>query len=290
MTSRSCAQIVLVLAIACCPWVDAQERPEPPQQLPPTAPVPSVPEVAQISSVAPCLQPPPVVRWQDYEGPFKTLVGVVGRRLERNTVTPGTHYKPGTVFCSLTLKGKFIRFAENSTDPIAFLTAAFDAGIDQAEDTTPQYGQDAAGYAKRFGANLADQASGAFFTGVVYSEIFREDPRYYRLGFGGVKRRFFHAVEHAVVARREDGRNGFNFSEWLGTASAVTLSYTYRPRTDTGVGITTERVVMGVAQDAGWDVLREFWPEIARGLKLPFREEPQPHQGISTPVTASGPH
>ena len=270
--------------------VRAQERPEPPQQLPPTAPVPSVPEVAQISPVAPCLQPPPVVRWQDYEGPFKTLVGVVGRRLERNTVTPGARYKPGTVFCSLTLKGKFVRFAENSFDPIAFLSAAFNAGIDQAEDTTPQYGQGAAGYAKRFAANFVDQASGEFFKGVMYPEIFREDPRYYRLGFGSGKQRFFHAVEHAIVARREDGRNGFNFSEWLGTTSAVTLSYTYRPRTETGVGITAERVVLGIAQDAGWDVIREFWPEISRTLKLPFREEPQPHQGISTPISPSGPH
>jgi len=272
-------RIILALATTCI-MVPAHGRPAPPQEIQPSTVVSTIPEVTQVSPVAPCLQPPPVVRWQDYEGPLKGVVGVVGRRLERNTVTPGTHYKPGTVFCSLTLKGKFIRFAENSTDPIAFLTAAFDAGIDQAEDTTPQYGQGAAGYAKRFGANLADQASGAFFTGVVYSEIFREDPRYYRLGFGGVKRRFFHAVEHAVVARREDGRNGFNFSEWLGTASAVTLSYTYRPRTDTGVGITTERVVMGVAQDAGWDVLREFWPEIVHKLKLPFRQEPQPHGSV----------
>jgi hypothetical protein len=226
------------------------------------------------------LQPPPVVRWQDYEGPLKAVVGAVGRRLERNTVTPGTRYKPDTVFCSLTLGGKLIRFAENSSDPIAFLSAAFNAGIDQAEDTTPKFDQGAAGYAKRFGANFVDQASGEFFKGVMYPEIFREDPRYYRLGFGSGKRRFFHAVEHAVVARRENGRNGFNFSEWLGTTSAVTLSYTYHPGIQTGVGITAERVVSGIAQDAGWDVIREFWPEIVHRLKLPFGQEPQ---GVGSP-------
>jgi hypothetical protein len=39
---------------------------------------------------------------------------------------------------------------------------------------------------------------------------------------------------------------------------------------------TMARVVTGVAQDAGYDVLREFWPEITRKFKLPFRDKPQP--------------
>ena len=248
----------------------------------------TIPEVAQVSPKAPCLQPPPVVRWQDYEGPFEKVVGAFGRRLERSSVsTVGTsHYKPGALLCSLTLGGKFLLFAENTFDPVSFLGAAFDAGIDQAEDTTPQFGQGASGYAKRFGANFVDQASAGFFKGVVYSEIFREDPRYYRLAVGSGKRRFLHAVGHAVVARRENGQNGFNFSEWLGTTSAITLSYTYHPGIDTSVGITAERVVSAIAQDAGYDVLREFWPEIAHKLKLPFRDEPQP-RGL-TPTPPSG--
>jgi len=223
------------------------------------------------------------VRWQDYEGPLKRVVGAVGRRLERNTV--GSHYKPGTVLCSLTLGGKLLLFAENSSDPIAFLSAAFNAGIGQAEDTTPKFGQGASGYAKRFGANFVDQASSQFFKGVMYPEIFREDPRYYRLGFGTGRRRFLRALEHTVVARRENGRNGFNFSEWLGTTSTITLSYAYHPGIQTGVGITAERVVTGIAQDAGWDVVREFWPEIVHKLKLPFRQEPQPHESL--PLTPS---
>jgi hypothetical protein len=35
-------------------------------------------------------------------------------------------------------------------------------------------------------------------------------------------------------------------------------------------------VVIAMAQDAGFDVLREFWPEIARKFKLPFRGEERP--------------
>ena len=64
-----------------------------------------------------------------------------------------------------------------------------------------------------------------------------------------------------------------NFSEWLGTTSAVALSNVYHPDNRRGFGPSAERVVISVAQDAGFDVLREFWPEIARKFKLPFRGE-----------------
>lgn len=270
--------------------VHAQEKPVPPPRLPPAAALTTIPEVAQVSPKAPCLQPPPVVRWQDYEGPLQKVVGAFGRRLERSSVTTvgASHYKPGTLLCSLTLGGKFLLFAENTFDPVSFLGAAFNAGIGQAQNTTPEFGQGASGYAKRFAANFTDQASSQFFKGVLYSEIFREDPRYYRLAVGSGKRRFVHALEHAVVTHRENGRNGFNFSEWLGTTSSITLSYTYHPGIETGVGVTAERVVTAIAQDAGYDVLREFWPEIAHKLKLPFRDEPQPHGTVLMPTAPGG--
>lgn len=287
---NTCGRIVLGLAITCCPMAHAQENPVPLQRLPPIAPASPMPEVTQVSPVAPCLQPPPIVRWQDYQGPLQKVVGAFGRRLERKSVgTVGSpYYKPGAVLCSLTLKGKLLLFVEDSFDPVTFLGVAFNAGLDQAEDTTPKFGQGAAGYGKRFGANFAGSASSEFFKDVVYSEIFREDPRYYRLAHGSGKRRFFHALEHAVVARRENGASGFNFSEWLGTTSAVALSYTYRPGAETGVGPAAESIVSAIAQDAGFDVLREFWPEIAHKFKLPFRNEYPPQGPALTPSAPSG--
>ena len=33
-----------------------------------------------------------------------------------------------------------------------------------------------------------------------------------------------------------------------------------------------------VMTDKGFDVLREFWPEIARKLRIPFREKPPTDQ------------
>src|SRR5437879_7589808 len=47
-------------------------------------------------------------------------------------------------------------------------------------------------------------------------------------------RRLLHAMEHAVVAHRENGTTMFNFSEWLGTTSAVVLSNVYHPDNERG--------------------------------------------------------
>jgi len=248
-----------------------------------------MPEQTQVSPVAPCLQPPPVVRWQDYEGPFKKTVGIFARRLERKSVSSSSvsHYKPGTVLCSLTLRGKLLLFAQNTFDPATFLTAGINAGLGQARNSNPSYGQGAEGYFTRFGASFADQASSEFFTDVFYAEIFREDPRYYRLGSGSVKRRFFHALEHAFVARREDGANQFNFSEWLGTTSAVALGNVYHPDRSRGVGPAAERIAFSIARGAGSDVLLEFWPEIAHKFKLPFRDESPPQVAPVEPTPPS---
>lgn len=268
---RARVSIALLAALACCGALRALEPPTPPPQ-PAQTPLQ---EEAQKSVVAPCVEPAPMVRWEDYQGPFAKVVGVFARKLERKSVrTPD--YKPGAVLCTLTLKGKFLLFADETADPVTFLTVAFDAGIDQAQDLQPSYGQGVAGYAKRFGADLADQASSEFFKDITFSTLFKEDPRYYRLGHGPGRKRFLHAVEHAVVAHRENGRQMPNYAEWLGTASAAVLSNVYRPDNRRGFGPAARRVGINVATDVGFDVLREFWPEIALKLHLPFRGEHEP--------------
>lgn len=216
-----------------------------------------------------------MLRWQDYQGPYSKTVSFFASKLERKSVHP-PQFKPGVLLCSFTPKRKFILFVQDSTDPLTFLTAAFNAGIDYGEDTDPSFGHGPSGYAKRFGAELADQASSAFFKDFAYPTIFSEDPRYYRLGRGSAKRRVAHALEHVVIAHRENGTYMFNFSEWLGTTSTVALGDEYHPNNRPGVGPAAENIGFAMLQDMGFDVLREYWPEIAGKLKLPFREQNEP--------------
>jgi hypothetical protein len=258
----------------------AQEPPVPPQ------PPPAVPftEEATKNAAAPCVEPPPMVRIEDYDGPLKKVVGTFARQLERRAVHPPT-YKPGAKLCTLKLKDKFVLFVQDSVDPVTFLATGFSAGLDQAENADPSYGQGAEGYGKRFGAEFAGQASSKFFSEFAYPWIFSEDPRYYRLAHGPAGRRMLHAMEHAVVAHRDNGKRMFNFSEWLGTTSTVVLSNMYHPDNERGFAPAAQAVTYSILQDMGFDVLREFWPEISRALKLPFRGESDPASHDPNPAT-----
>lgn len=216
-----------------------------------------------------------MVRWQDYRGPLEKAVGVFARKLERKAVHP-PHYKPGAVLCTLEPKDKLSLFVQDTFDPVTFLYVGFNAGLGQAGDQDPTFGQGAEGFGKRFGANFVDQASGDFFKDFAYPTIFSEDPRYYRLAHGSGGSRLLHAVGHAFVAHRENGTHMFNFSEWLGTTSAVALSNFYHPGNQRGIAPAARRVGYSIVEDIGFDVLREFWPEIARKLRLPFRDRREP--------------
>lgn len=206
----------------------------------------------------------------DYSGPFNQLVARFSQKVDRVTVRAPRHrtsLKP----CSLSAGEKFRLFVDDSVDPINFVGGAWNAGIGQLQNTDPSYGQGAAGYSKRFAAEAADNSTGDFFGIFLYPTIFHQDPRYYRVGQGTVQRRLGHALEHSFVATSDSGKHIPNFSEWFTTVSTKLVTNLYHPDNPRGFGPTARRVGFSVANDMGWDVLREFWPEIARKFKLPFR-------------------
>lgn len=84
----------------------------------------------------------------------------------------------------LTPRGKFRIFRQNVTDPFTFVGTAMQAGIGQATNEFPAYGQGASGYAKRYGASIADFAIGEFMRTFAFPTLLREDLRYFREGGG----------------------------------------------------------------------------------------------------------
>ncbi|MBZ5633550.1 MAG: hypothetical protein LAO55_10530 [Acidobacteriia bacterium] len=225
---------------------------------------------AEVGPVSSCVQPPPLVGWQDYNGPFAKVVGTFGRKLERKAVHP-LQYKPGVMLCSLEPGAKFLLFLQDSIDPASMLGAGFNAGLDQASNKDPTFEQGGSGYARRFGANFAAQTTSRFFGDFLYPTIFSEDPRYYRMAHGSRRTRLLHAISHTIVARRDNGNSMFNFTEWLGTASSVALNNVYHPGNQPGAAAAARNGAFSLLQDMGFDVLREFWPEVARKFKMPFR-------------------
>jgi hypothetical protein len=252
-----CMSAILLSGVVV--WAQAAQPTSPPQE-----------EEAAAKPVASCVQPPPLVSWEDYNGPFAKVVGTFGRKLERKTVHP-PRYKPGVKLCSLETGAKFLLFLHDSADPISVLAAGFNAGLDQASNKDPTFGQGGSGYGKRLGANFTGQTVSRFFGDFLYPTVFSEDPRYYRMARGSTRARLLHAVSHTVVAHHDNGKLMFNFTEWLATGSSVALNNLYHPGNQPGVAAAARNGAFVVLQDMGFDVLREFWPEVARKFNLPFR-------------------
>jgi hypothetical protein len=138
------------------------------------------------------------------------------------------------------------------------------AGISQAANSEPGYGQGASGYAKRYGSAFADNAIGNYWTGAILPSLLRQDPRYYQLGQGGFFHRVGYTVSRIFVTRSDSGREQFNYSEIAGNAIAAGISNAYHPVQDrTAVG----NITVWWTQ-IGWDttanLVKEFWPDIHR--------------------------
>lgn len=174
----------------------------------------------------------------------------------------------------LTPRGKFRIFRQNVTDPFTFVGTAIQAGIGQATNDFPSYGQGAAGYAKRYGAAVADFATGEFMSTFVFPTLLHEDPRYFREGEGSFKRRLGHSLASAFVTRTDSGRATFNWSNSLGRIAAGGVSTLYYPAEDRSVGLVFSRAGIGIIFGTAGAVFSEFGPDLQRQFSKKKSQKP----------------
>jgi hypothetical protein len=160
--------------------------------------------------------------------------------------------------------GQKFKLAAQYVNPYTFVFVAAEAGVNQARNHPEDYGQGAEGFGKRYGAGLADGLTDGLFVTGVYPSLFHQDPRYYRLGDGGFSHRAGYALTRILVTRQDSGRKAFNISEVLGSFSSSALAVTYYPRSVRDFSDVAERAGIQFAFDAGFDLLKEFYPEIHR--------------------------
>jgi Carboxypeptidase regulatory-like domain len=161
----------------------------------------------------------------------------------------------------LSSKQKFSLATRGTFDPVAVIGVGFAAGIEQANNSYPGYGQGVAGYSKRYAARFIDGRSSDFLTHAVFPSLFHQDPRYYYQGSGTVKSRLAHALSSAFVTRSDGGHTVPNYSYLLGDATAATLSNLYYPQANRGAHLVFTNAVLGLAGRLGGNVIREFLPK-----------------------------
>jgi hypothetical protein len=158
----------------------------------------------------------------------------------------------------LTAGQKFRLAVHSMLDPVVFLTTGVGAGIEQANNTSPAYGQGAAGYAKRYGADYAEEVSNRFFSGAIYPSLFHQDPRFFYQGSGSRRSRALYAVTRAFVTRGDNGKQQPNFSRILGVFTAGALTNAYHPNKDRSAGLTFRHGSTALGAYAADSLFREF--------------------------------
>jgi hypothetical protein len=167
---------------------------------------------------------------------------------------------------SLSAGQKFHLMYKSSIDPFVFVADAFVAGLGQARNTNPGFGQGAEGYFKRFGASYLDTADGNLWGNAILPIVFKEDPRYFRLGSGTFTHRFLYSAATTVWCKRDNGTWGPNYANVLGNFISGGISNAYYPAADRGVEQTIDGALTVTAEGVIGAEFVEFWPDISRHL------------------------
>lgn len=167
----------------------------------------------------------------------------------------------------LTTHEKFKTASDDSLDLGAFGLAALFGGLGQAADSNRSFGQGVIGFGRYFGAAYGDLAIGNYMSEAVYPSILHQDSRYFRRGTGSGHSRFAYAISQIFRTHRDSGGIQFNYSEWLGNATAVAISNAYYPD-QRRAGSAVSKLAMQISLDAVGNVLKEFWPDLQRKFRI----------------------
>jgi hypothetical protein len=173
-------------------------------------------------------------------------------------------YDPNPV--PLNARQKFELTSKTVLDPTSFIINGIFAGVGQAQNTNKGFGQGGQGYAKRYGAGLADFVTTELLVHAAMPSVFKQDPRYIYKGTGSKQSRVLYAMSRAVVCRGDDKKTQFCYSRVLGTIGAGEITNLYYPSADRDrQGPVLENVAFGLAGEALSNLVREFVaPKLSR--------------------------
>lgn len=159
---------------------------------------------------------------------------------------------------------KFRLFFKGAFDPWPFGLNVVVAGVNQAADSDPEWGQGMQGYAKRYGAGYTDYFTGNFFGNAVLPSLLHEDPRYFQKGSGSFTSRFLWAAASTAWCKRDKGGWGPNYANVGGNLIGAAIARIYYPASERTVSDTiTDGLTVSAEGIVGAEVI-EFWPDMVR--------------------------
>ena len=166
-------------------------------------------------------------------------------------------YLPDAV--PLTTRQKFQLSWKSRLDPVQFAVVGITAGIQQARNDYPGFGDGAEGYAKRYAAAYGNVVTRSLITQVLMPSLFKQDPRYFYKGTGSTPSRVGYALSRAVIKKGDNGHWQPNYSGLLGSLASGAISNLYYPEEDRkGVRLTLENAAIGIGGAAIGNLAQEF--------------------------------
>ncbi|MBV8514868.1 MAG: hypothetical protein JO260_06175 [Acidobacteria bacterium] len=163
----------------------------------------------------------------------------------------------------LTVKQKYILAWHQTVDFSAHIGNLFQAGLQQASDAQPHYGEGWGPYLERFGAAEGDQVTSSFFIFGFLPSILHDDPRYFRKGPGhSIKSRIYYAATRTVISRKDSGESTFNIPQVAGQLFQQSISTIYYPPEDRTSGRVFENWGTTLAYNSAYNVVKEFYPDL----------------------------
>ena len=259
-----------MLSVSACNAQSASDQNTPPQQAAPAVPSPS-----QAAPSSPSASSPSASKTQKQKSQSEREIEKQEQSQRTLGVLPDFLATNRQDASPLTPTQKFHLFAKQAFDPVEFVVVGAQAGLSQADNQFPGYGQGAQGYAKRYGAAFGDEVSSGFWSNFFYPTIFKADPRYFRLGEGSLTHRGLYSIKQEFIAHTDRGGKSFNFSNVLGALTAGGISNLYYPADDRGFGLTMSRAGIALAYGAAGGLVEEFGPDVRRKL---FGKHSKDHQ------------
>lgn len=157
----------------------------------------------------------------------------------------------------LTAKLKFQLAFKVVLNPVTVAGIALQSAAQQAGDT-PDYGQGAQGFGKRFGANAADGFTNIMIGGAILPSLLHQDPRYFYQGTGTTGSRIRHAVLRTFICKGDNGNSQPNYSTIGGDLASSSISNLYYPKSNRGARLVFTNFLISSAGRVAANLSQEF--------------------------------
>jgi hypothetical protein len=170
---------------------------------------------------------------------------------------------PAREFVPMTRSERLRHYLTGLVDVESIMRAGASAGLKQISNKPPEWGGGMEGYGYRYGDVFAQHVVRRTIQAGVAAAL-HEDNRYFVSHQTGFFHRAGYALKSTIMARHDNGEQYFSVSRFSGAAGSAFISRIWQPRSLNTPGDGAVNFGTAIGVDAGFNVFREFWPDLKR--------------------------